>query len=240
MFKGGFPRKPEEEELNILYRILPADKPGYQRIRELIKDYYIIGKGSSDEMLVLSRTNDLLYVPFITPVFAAGTFVYNGRLFDVIIHEELEETIELSVDIKEKVPDNFKDNIYPEWVPGMKAPGDGSDVREVVVDEKHVLVLAPVHKRLWLYDNETGVNHFLTPGAFYSNLCMVKNIREPEKVLNPKLLFENLANYHDNELISAFYLYNKSLKKFRIEIPVEKKAEKKSGFFRSFLKKDKN
>jgi hypothetical protein len=60
------------------------------------------------------------------------------------------------VDIKEKVPDNFKDNIYPEWVPGMKAPGDGSDVREVVVDEKHVLVLAVVHKRLWLYDNETG------------------------------------------------------------------------------------
>jgi hypothetical protein len=241
MFSKEFPRKADSEELEILYRILPDYKPGYKKYRELIKEYYFISKGRSEESLILSRDKDAVYSPFVMPVFAAGSFIYNGKLVDVVINEEIDETIEIEIDIKENITEIVKDIIYPEWIPGMRAPGDETEVREIIViPGEYTLAIAAGHKRLWLYDHNSGVNYFLNPGAFYGNLCMIKNIRAPGIVLNPKLLFNNLANYSDNELISAFYLYNKSLKKFRIEMPAVKEQLQKPGFFKSFLKKDKN
>jgi hypothetical protein len=240
MFRREFPRKPDQEELEVLFRILPENKSGYRNYRKIISESYLTGTGSSDESLVLSRNPKADYSQYITPVFAAGTFLYKNNVLDVIIHEEIDETIEIEINITDKKIDGFIDTIYPEWIPGQGAPGDNTPVREIILSERYTLVITHIHKRIWLYDNNNGVNSFITPGAYYSSLCMIRNIRDPEIVLNPKLLFENLDNYHDNELISAFYLYNNNLKKFRIDMPVPKQPEKKTGFLKSFLKKEKD
>jgi hypothetical protein len=241
MFREEFPRKAEEVELEILVKILPAEKPGYLKYRELLSAYYLTGKGGRENSFIFCRNRDEVYVPFVTTVFAAGTFVYNKHLIDIVINEAIDETIEIEIDIKDNIPEDFRESIYPYWTPGDKAPGDDSQVREISIKEgEFLLAIAPAQRKLWLYEYETGIIHFISPGAFYNNLCILKNIRDPGVVFKPELLFENLANYRDNELISAFYLYNKNQKRFRIEIPVNKEPEKKTGFLKSFLKKDKN
>jgi hypothetical protein len=241
MFRKEFPRKADTEELAILFRILPEEKSGYREYRKLLKEYYFITTGSIQDTFILSRDKNTDYSPFVTQVFAAGSFQHKDKVAEVVIHEEIDETIEVGVDITDNVPEGFKDTIYPEWVPGRKAPGDNSEIREVILDEgKYLLAFAPVHQKLWLYDYNSGVNFFIPPGSYYSSLCVIKNIRDPETVMNPKLLYKNLDNYSDNELFSAFYLYNKSIKRFRLEMPVVKEPEKKVGFFKSYLKKDNN
>jgi hypothetical protein len=241
MFREEFPRKPGADELELIYRILPEHKPGYRIYRDLISTYYLIGRGSSGISFIFSRNKDEEYIPFVTSVFAAGTFKYNQYLVDLVINEKVDETIEIEIDIKESIPADFREVIYSGWVPGNEAPGDNSRVKEInIIENKFVLAIVPGHKKIWLYEYESGVVHFIPSGAYYNNLCILKNIRDPELVFNPKLLFENLANYSDNELISAFYLYNKNQNRFRIEMPVKKEPEKKTGFLRMFLKKDKN
>jgi hypothetical protein len=241
MFKEGFPRRAEEAELELLYRILPSNKPGYRKYRELFKEYYLISEGSSENSVIFSRNKDEIYIPYVTSVFAAGTFVYNQQYIDLLINEEIDETIEVETDIKDNVPEGFREVIYSFWIPGSKAPGDDSEVREVkIIEDKFLLALVPGQKKVWLYDYETRVVHFISPAAYYNNLCILQNIRNPEVVFNTKLLFENLANYRDNELISAFYLYNNYQKRFRIEMPLTKEPENKTGIFSRFLKKDKD
>jgi hypothetical protein len=55
MFRREFPRKPDQEELEVLFRILPENKSGYRNYRKIISESYLTGTGSSDESLVLSR-----------------------------------------------------------------------------------------------------------------------------------------------------------------------------------------
>jgi hypothetical protein len=161
----------------------------------------------------------------------------NNRFYDVTIHEETDSSIEIDISESDEIKD-LKEIIYSEWEPGLNAPGDNSRVREVILQPgKYILVIAPVHKRVWMFDYSTGVNHLLSAGAYYNNLCLVRNERKPEVVLNPKLLFNNIDNYTDTELVTAFYSYNKSIRKFNIEIPAAQKQNTKEGFLKRIFKK---
>lgn len=240
MFEGSLPRKLSADELMILFRVLPERKSGYKAYRDLLSGYFLISADKTNGTYILSKNSISGFSLFHMPVFAAGTFSEKEKIYDVIIHEEADELIEVEIEIKEKIA-GFSDTVYSEWDPGNKAPGDNSYVREVVINnDKYVLAAAPLQKRLWLHDLKTGVNHFIPAGAFYNDLCFIKNIREPEIVFKTGMLFSGLDNYKDNELILALHLYNKSSGKFRIEIPEEPAAVEKKGFLNNLLKKVRN
>ncbi|MGA8265600.1 MAG: hypothetical protein WB779_14250, partial [Ignavibacteriaceae bacterium] len=167
---------------------------------------------------------------------------------DVAIHEEIDNEIEFDISTNNsfKPDDEFTEISnwsYSDWVPGKNAPKDNSPVREVVIiPDNLILAIAPVHKKIWLHNIETGVNHLIPLSNFYNQLMMVKDIRNAKVALNPGIFFEQLNNYSDGDLVSAFITYNKYIKKIDIDMSYFKneknKPAKKSTF--SFLKRGKN
>lgn len=240
MFGGKLPRKLTADELLLLFRILPERKSGYKVFRDLLSGYFLISADKNTGIYILCKNNTTEFSLFHMLVFAAGTFSEKENIYDIIIHEEADQIIEVEIDIKDKIA-GFRDAVFSEWDPGNKAPGDDSVVREVVIKENnYILAIAPLQKRIWLHDLEIGVNHFIPAGAFYNDLCFIRNIRDPEIVFKTRMLFSSLDNYKDNELILAFHLYNKSSGKFRIDIPEEPEAVKKKGFLNNLIKKVRN
>jgi hypothetical protein len=241
-----FPRELYNSEKEILFYLLPEKKPGYNCYRKKISALFVIGNGMfGDTNKILGNAESTIDLSAAsTPVFALGTIYEPGKKIDVLIHEEMDGQIEC--DISENKDESISGNSwfsYSQWVPGSKAPGDGSDVREVVLlNELFTLVVAPLHKKLWLHSSETGVNHIIPVTNFYNYLMLVKNIRETKIVLKPELFFINQKNYQDNELKSAFILYNKYFKRVKIKEDltqtVENRKPQKSIF--GFLKKGLN
>jgi hypothetical protein len=69
---------------------------------------------------------------------------------------------------------------------------------------------------------------------------IVKNIRNPQLVSRPQSLFEKLDYYSDNELVSAFILYNKYFKKADIKSFEKPRAELSKKHFLNFFKRNRN
>ena len=244
-----FPRALTEKEKYLLFKVLPENKPGYKKYRDKINKLVVIGEGrfSRDNMILGKPGNkpDLSFPS--TPVFAAGTIICKETEIDVAIHEEIDNEIEFDISTNNSVkPDEditeVSDWNYSEWVPGKSAPKDNSPVREVVVmSDKLTLVIAPVHRKIWLHNIETGVNYLIPLSNFYNQLMMVKDIRNSKVALSPGIFFEQLNNYSDGDLVSAFITYNKYIKRFNIDMSYfEEGNESYSKNIFSFLKRGKN
>lgn len=242
-----FPRKLTVQETELLFSVLPEDKPGYKEYRKKLAGLFVIGKGRfGGGNLVLGKEEDkpdnLLGS---SPVFAIGSVKCESCEVDVTVHEEDEEKIEIDISSLDGNEPAGKLNViesrsYSAWRPGEPAPGDKSAVREVeIVKGSYTLAVAPEHKMLWLYEKESGINYIIPVSNFYSNLMMVRGVKKHEKVSNPSLFFEELSAFSDNDLTAAFILYNKNMRRFSIENLYERvtvKEEKKS-FIQKFLKR---
>ena len=220
-----FPREIKETEKKLLYTVLPENKPGYKLYRDMIERYKVIGFGRfGGNNLILGEGNSVpdLSIPLM-PVFAVGNVKCKDCEINVIIHEEIDDEIEIDISTKtrEAIPQNIDiiDNWnYSEWNPGDGAPYDNSAVREVeLLKDKFLIVIAVEHKKMWIHKFEDGVNLLIPTGKYYNNLMLIKNIRDSKIVLNPNRLFENLQEFSDSDLISAFLLYNKNIKRIEID-----------------------
>lgn len=215
---GVFPRELTSLEKDYLFYLLPEDKPGYKIYRDKINNMLAAGLGSSGQgSLVLSSSPAAIEgaVSF-SPVFAAGTIEFDGYEIDIIIHEEIDGEIEIELSGPAEVSAaarEIKRWTYSLWTPGCKAPGDNTWVREEILSPgRFVFVIAPAHKKLWVYEYQTGVNHIIPVSNYYNHLMLVKGIRQPDVVLKPALLFDDLPKYNSEEIVSAFILYNKYMK----------------------------
>ena len=245
-----FPRALTEKEKYLLFKILPVNKTGYSKYRDKIKELVVIGQGRfSRDNMILGKPGDLPDLSFpSTPVFAIGTVICEETQIDIAIHEETDNEIEfdISTNNARKPNEDFtelSDWNYSEWIPGMNAPYDNSEVKEVVIIPNGlILTIAPKHKKIWLHNIETGVNHLIPLSNFYNQLMMVREIRNTKVALNPGLFFDQLDNYSDGDLVSALITYNKYIKRFDIDLSdFEKsnhKPSQKSLF--SFLRRGKN
>ncbi len=245
-----FPRALTEKEKYLLLSVLPENKIGYKKYREKIEKLIVIGQGRfSRDNMILGKTGckpDLSSPS--TPVFASGTVICKETEIDVNIHEEIEDEIEFDIstnnsfDLKDDFTEISKWS-YSEWVPGVNAPKDNSPVREIVIiPGKFILAIAPVHKKIWLHNFSSGVNHLIPLSNFYNQLMMVKDIRNSNIALHPGIFFEHYNEYSDHDLISALITYNKYIKRFDIDLTyfVGQKAEPSQKSFFSFLKRGKN
>lgn len=246
----GYLKKLSENEKEILFSVLPESKPGYKFFREKIEELVVIGSGRFERAnRILGKPGSVpdLNIPS-TPVFASGTIFCKETEIDVVIHEMIDDEIEF--DIATTTQFDLSENFeviskwsYSDWNPGDKAPKDNSIVREIIViPGKYVLALAPAHKKIWMHNINTGVNHLIPVSNFYNQLMMVKDEKKSEIALNPGLFFKTLDSYSDRELISAFITYNKYLRRFEIDLSYFKEVKsivKKKNIF-SFMTRGTN
>ena len=94
---------------------------------------------------------------------------------------------------------------------------DNSDVREIIINDDYILAIAPQHKKIWLHEKESGVNFLLPVTNFYNELMRVCNIRDTKIALRPASFFEIHNQFTDDQLILAFFSYNKYLKRVNID-----------------------
>jgi len=218
-----FPRKLTSLKKALLFSILPENKSGYKHYRDKIEELFIIGYGRfGGNNFILGNENAKPDISISSsPVFATGTNVYKEATVDITIHEEVDEKIEFDIsarggELPEKFTEINKWN-YSEWIPGNKGPKDNSYVREIIiVPGKFLLAIAPLRKKMWLYDFGNGVNHLIPISNFYNELMRTRNIRDMKAVRNPNSFFEKIDSYHDQEIITAFFSYNKYMRKFDI------------------------
>ena len=222
-----YPRNLTGKEKDLLNLILPENKPGYKVYRDKINFSVVVGEGRFGEgnyFLGKSGTFPDLSFPS-TPVFALGTvYVTNAVNIDIIIHEEDDNLIEVEfgVDINENHPfyDEISSNMvikvnsYSRWVPGMKSPFSDTEVKIVgIKPEEYLLAISGEEKKIWLHSKYSGVNHLIPVTNYYNSLMLFRNERNTEKVLNPNLFFDNLGTFNDNELASAFIIYNQYMRR---------------------------
>ncbi|MDO8548564.1 MAG: hypothetical protein Q7S39_00230, partial [Ignavibacteria bacterium] len=227
-----FPRNLTSIENILLFSVLPENKTGYNAYRNKIKALVVTGSGRfGDGNLILGKENtkpDLSFPP--SPVFAIGTNEYKEGTIDITIHEETDDEIEFDISVLNQsafggsIPETLtevKRWNYSEWNPGDKAPDDGSYVKEVkIIENKYLLVIVPLHKKIWIHEYKSGINFLIPLSNFYNELMRVCGIRDSNVALNPSSFFENLKNFNDVELKLAFLSYNKYLKRVDIKEPI--------------------
>ncbi len=220
-----FPRELSPKEKNWLFAALPEFKLGYKQYREIIENLSVIGYGRFGEgNLILGEENDSVDLDIPSaPVLAIATITFDVGKIYVTIHEELENKIE--IDIKGIAVDTIPDDLnqakvwsYSGWVPGEKAPFDKSEVREVhLIRNKIVLAVAPVHKKIWVYNSKSGINHFIPVTNFYNEMMILIGNKNSETALNPGRLFTNLNDFTDKQLAQTLLVYNKYWQRVEID-----------------------
>ncbi len=237
-----FPRKLSGKEKELIFYLLPEDRTGYQEYRKKISDYYILGFGKFGEgNLMLGEIDDAIDLSMPSaPVFAAGKVKTDLGEIYIVIHEEFENQIEIDLaDPRFLGIDDFKFIsawTYSSWKPGMKNPADNKNVREVhIIKNKLVVAISVSDKKIWVYDEPTGVNHLIPVTKFYDELMRIKQEKDPKIALNASLFFKNLNTFSDELIARTFFIYNKYAKK--IEIDLEKfsaRKRKKKSFLKLF------
>lgn len=234
---GSFPRELTTREKSWLFAALPETKPGYKQYRDIIDGLIVIDKGRfGEENLILGEKGDA-YDPETpsTPIFAIANIEFEEAKIYITIHEESDRQVE--VDIKsisgKSIPENLHQTgvwTYSDWIPGQKAPFDNASVHEIqLIFSKIVLVIAPTHKKIWVYNDDSGINHFVPITNYYNELMIIIKDKNPETALNPSRLFDNLNEFTDEQLVQGFLAYNKHWNRIELDHNL---FEKKKPFFR--------
>jgi hypothetical protein len=215
MLSGEFPRPLRPKERDLIDWVLPLDRPGYRQIRDSIECMEVIGEGTRGEGDVVLGSSGAVPDASVAraPVVAYGVVETTREFFTITLRGPASGQLDLEIvsDGGMAVPDHFEEKrrwTYSEWKPGQPSPGTSSGVREVLLDDAHVLALCVQQRRLWLYDGATGIVHLIPVTNFYNELMLAKNIRDPKRALESGLLFEQLDLYSDDDLRKAFLLYN--------------------------------
>jgi hypothetical protein len=213
---GKYPRMLRIKERELLESVLPAERPGYRRYREMLDVMVVLGEGRRGPgNLVLGYEDDEPDTASpLAQVVAYGVVETTRDQFSITIREEVADQIDVEMVSRhgEEIPDHFEEKrrwSYSEWVPGASSPANGQPVREVPIGDGLVLAISPGEERLWLYDGRTGMNHLIPVTNYHNELMRVKQIRDPQVALKAVLLFREHASYTDAELRAAFVAYNK-------------------------------
>lgn len=231
-----YPRPLTSRERSWLGWILPAERVGYKVYRDVLDNMVVLGEGRRGKGdFVLGFSGD---VPDTTislpPVFAYGVIETNFGPISITVRENYGDQIDFEIvgHRAEEVPEEFEESrrwTYSTWSPGVVCPHCEHSVREVQMHtetNKHfVLAICAADKRLWVYDEDTQVNHLIPVTNFYNELMLHKNIRDPKIALDSARFFTDLAKYTDADLTYAFLTYNKL--KTKVEVRGVLMAERK-------------
>lgn len=216
-----------QNELKLLFAILPADKPGYKKYRDMISGLKVMGKGRFNDgnfYLGSGETKPDLSIAS-TPVFAVGIVKTNLGNIDVLIHEYEDDLIEVQLskrfgDDDELIIDDVLS--FSDWNPGGNSPGSNEVVKEFeIIKDRFILIIDKSNKKIWLHNFETGVNHIIPVSNYFNELMRLKRIKDENLFRSPSLFFNKLDDFSEEDFKLAFYQYNKFMRRFNIKINPE-------------------
>lgn len=222
-----YPRTLRSKEQDLLEAVLPLDRPGYRKYRELLSRMVVLDegrRGAGNFVLGISGDRHDVTSP-LAPVVAYGMVETTRDAFSVTLREVVSDQIDVEIVSSrgEEVPDHFEEKrrwTYSTWMPGLSSPATGEQAREVRITETLVLGILSSEQRLLLHHSSTGMVHLIPITGFYNELMVHKSIRDAKTALNAKLLFQNLSSYSDEDLRSSFISYNKLKRRVLIdEVP---------------------
>lgn len=236
------PRKLNDFELNAIFELLPKQKPNYNEARNIIKDKFLIGTSRFGVgNYILADKND--QVDLTAPasnVFAYGIVETDKTEYDITIHDLFEDQIEIDFNsaLNEEISSEEKiisTRTISNWQPLKPSPLSQKEVREIhLIKNEIVIAVSSRDKKIWVYERESGYNFIVPVTNFYNEIIRVKEERNPEISLKPKLIFEKPELFSDEEIGQGFLLYNKFMKKMNIDYSIftnVKKENKKKSFF---------
>jgi hypothetical protein len=235
-----YPRPLTARERAWLEWILPADRPGYARYRDLLASLAVIGQGRRGEGEVIlgpqGAAPDLN--PPLGPVFSYGAIETNFGTISVTFREPVDGQISLEIvsHRSESVPEEFEEArrwTYASWNPGDPCPQCRTSVRETGMratgSGRFVLAVCAEDRRLWVYDEATRVSRLIPVTNFYNEIMLHKNIRDPKIALDSRRFFADLARYSDADLALAFRTYNALKTKVHVDGVVEPESAERRG-----------
>jgi len=221
-----FPRRLREKEWDLLQFVLPADRPGYIRYKDLLSSMIVLSQGRRGKgNLVMGFENDIADTTSpLPPVVAYGMVETTHDTFSITVREFVGDQIDVEIVSSrgDELPDHFEEKrrwTYSTWLPGSPSPATGVHVREIPVSNELVLAIARDERRLWICDRTTGMNHLIPVTNYYNELMLHKGIRDPKIALKSNLLFEDLDRYADAELRASFIVYNALRPRVTVVIP---------------------
>jgi hypothetical protein len=230
----SYPRKLRDKERDLLESVLPDGRPGDSHDRRLIGSMTVLGEGRRGEgNLILGFEGDEPDTTSpLAAVIAYGVVETTRDQYSIIVREYVGDQIDVEIvsNKGEEIPDHFEEKrrwTYSTWFPGKPSPATAAPVREIVVDDNLMLVIAKQERRLWVYDKATGINHLIPITNFHNELMLHRNIRDPKIALRSNLFFEDLTSYKDTELQAAFIAYNKLRPK--VEVKQSEYVQKEGG-----------
>ncbi len=248
MGNGEYPRELKPVERDLLLWLLPEDRSGYAPYRRFLQQWSVAAQGRRGPGNgILAPMDERVDTESpLPPVLAYGVVETSGGEVSVTIRERLGNQIEYEIALLGKgefsgLTGERRRWTYSLWLPGLPCPRCNALPREVVMQtadgRKLVLAVCAADQRLWLYDDETGINHPVPVTNFYNELMLHKNIRDPEIALNSKRLFQHLREFSDQDLALAFRSYNQIRTKVLLHAPLMPPLGRKSLFRRvvSFL-----
>ena len=229
-----------DRERGFLSGILPADRKGYTRYREQIRDMVVIGEGrrGNGEIILGIGDDTPSFDDPLAPVFAYGAIETNFGTISITGREVFQNqcSIEIVNSKSDFLPPEFEESrrwTYSTWLPDTGCPQCLQRVREVRIQtsgmQRFTLAICPGDKRLWVYEEEQQVVRLIPITNFYNELMLAKNIRDPKIALQSALFFTELQQYSDKDLLQAFFTYNKLKTKVHIQGEVLTPNEQPAG-----------
>lgn len=235
-----FPRDLSTLERELLLWILPADRPGYAAYRELVAVWKVAAKGRRGEgSYILAKKGSAVDNESPLPqLLVYGTVEFETGEVTVSLRERLDDQVEF--EIAGEIADAsvglqaLRRWTLSSWLPSGACPCCGGSLREVVMragtGRQLVLAICVRDRRLWVYDDRTGVNHPIPVTSFYNELMLHRNVKDPKIALDSRRLFTALGTFRDIDLVRAFMAYNRLRTKVILDEPLEITEEEHVGW----------
>ena len=243
---GQYPRALSSLERELLLWVLPVDRPGYAMYRQLVQLWKVISegrRGEGDYILASEGWTVDLESP-LPQLFAYGAVGIGSDAWTISVRERMGEQLEFEIAGPADEADvslwgGANRWTYSEWLPSRPCPCCHSNVREIamrtMVGQRLVLALCNTDRRLWVYDERSGVNALIPVTGFYNELMLQKGVHDPKTALEPRLLFDATGIHSDTDLTKAFASYNKLKDKIPLDQAIVIVPERKRSWLRRAL-----
>lgn len=241
---GEYPRELKPRERELLLWLLPEERPGYRKHRECVEAWKVTGagvRGEGSHVMSPAVSSRRLQDEPVSPVIAYGVVETTSGAIAVTIRERVENRIEyeivpLSGGEEALRSEEIRRWTYSTWSPGAPCPACEQPAREVPLGTsgRKVLRLAlcPRDERLWVFEGDSGITHILPVTSFYNELMLHKGIRDPQVALDTHRLFSDLASFSDDDMTSAFQMYNQLHRKVDFDKPLALEPARRATWWR--------
>jgi hypothetical protein len=210
-----FPRELQPAERELLLWVLPAGRSGYADYRKYIGQWPVaaVGRRGEGTFLLAEPGWNVDTDSPLPPVFAYGVVERRFGNLTVAVRERLGSQLEFELEGPiAATSEEIRRWSFSEWLPSHPCPACRSGVREIrmttTTGQILFLVVCSRDRRIWVYDDSSGVNALIPVTGFYNELMLQTGIKDPKIALEPNHLFESSAKNSDVDLIRAFAAYN--------------------------------